>query len=140
MVDNTGNRKDTGVVMKTVLIVDDASEYAENMKFVLSRAGYEVVVAATGREGELAAARIRPNLILMDLLMPDQDGVETVMRIRENPVLKDIPVLFLTSVTASEDVVIPVKGKDYPGLSKLLDYPVIVNRVADLLAAQADII
>lgn len=126
--------------MKTVLIVDDSGDYAENMKFVLSRAGYEVVLAASGREGELAAARIRPDIILMDLLMPEQDGVETVMRIGENPALKDIPVLFLTSVTASEDAVVPVKGKDYPGLSKLLDYPVIVNRVADLLASRADIV
>jgi two-component system alkaline phosphatase synthesis response regulator PhoP len=119
--------------MKTILIVDDTEDFAENTRFSLSRAGYNVVLAVDGKEGFEQAMRVKPDLILMDVLMPQQDGVETVAKINEHETLKDIPVIFLTSVTAGSNVVMSVKGKDYPGISKLADFDKLLAKIRSCL-------
>ena len=119
--------------MKTILIVEDSEDYASNLQFVLSRAGYQAVVASDGKMGLKQAIRLRPDLILMDVLMPDQDGVETTILIREQEALKDVPIIFLTAVTASENMVVSVKGQNYPGISKMMDHEKIINRVRTCL-------
>lgn len=115
--------------MKTVLVVEDTADYAESLKFVLAQAGYHVVVAADGRAGLAEAVRLKPALILMDLLMPEQDGVETTIKIRECDALKDIPIIFLTAVTASADARVGVNGRQYPAISKMLDQQLILAAV-----------
>ena len=115
--------------MKTVLIVEDTADYAENLKFTLERAGYNVVVAADGKAGLQEALRLVPDIILMDLLMPDQDGAETTAKIREFTGLKDVPIVFLTAVTAAANAVVSVTGQPYPAISKMLDQQQILAYV-----------
>jgi DNA-binding response OmpR family regulator len=119
--------------MKTVLIVEDTEDYAENLRFILSQAGYSVVVALDGKEGLEKAIRIKPDLILMDLLMPEQDGVETTIKIKEEESLKDVPVIFLTSVTAGENVVTSVNNRDFVTISKMIDQEKLLNRLREYL-------
>jgi len=59
--------------------------------------GLEVVEAASGSEGLRIAAEERPDVILLDLLMPEMDGAETLVRLRKNPATLTIPVIFLTT-------------------------------------------
>ncbi|NTV29242.1 MAG: response regulator [Candidatus Omnitrophica bacterium] len=121
--------------MKTVLIVEDCEDYAENLRFVLEQAGYGVAVACDGHDGVDKAARLRPDLILMDVLMPDQDGVKTTMQIHEQEELRDIPVLFLTAVAAGTNMIMSVNGKDYPGISKMAHYKDIIGKIQQHMPA-----
>ncbi|MBF0595241.1 MAG: response regulator [Candidatus Omnitrophica bacterium] len=119
--------------MKTILIIDDTEDYAESLRFVLERAGFRVVFAGNGKNGLEKAVEIKPDLILMDVLMPEQDGVQTTLLIREQPALNNIPVLFLTAVTAGEHVVMSVKGQDYPAISKMADHGRILEKIRQCL-------
>ena len=78
-----------------LLVVDDEATILELLAGSLRFAGYEVVTAASGAEAVRAAATARPDLILLDVMMPDCDGFETVRRLRDNN--QDVPVIFLTA-------------------------------------------
>jgi two-component system, OmpR family, response regulator len=78
-----------------LLVVDDEATIRELLAGSLRFAGYEVVTAASGAEAIRAAATARPDLILLDVMMPDGDGFEAVRRVRERD--QDVPVIFLTA-------------------------------------------
>ncbi|ENO81772.1 two-component system response regulator [Thauera sp. 27] len=87
----------------TILAIDDAPENLRVLSEVL-RPHYRVLVATSGAVGlELAAGPKRPDLILLDIMMPGMDGYEVLTRLRENPLTQGIPVIFLTAMTAVED-------------------------------------
>ena len=119
--------------MKTVLIVDDTKDYAENLRIILSHAGYNVVVALGGLEGLAQAISIKPDLILMDLLMPQQDGVQTTIKIREQGSLKNVPIIFLTAVTAADNAITSVDSKDFLTVSKMADQEILLNKIQKYL-------
>lgn len=80
---------------KTILIVDDEAPIVDMLKFNLTKAGYKTMVAYDGRAGlELAVAK-KPDLILLDVMLPKMDGFEVCRKIRENN--KDVPILMLTA-------------------------------------------
>lgn len=87
-----------------VLIVDDEPRYLKLLRFNLEQSGYQVVTAATGEEAIKAAASGNPNLILLDLRLPDMDGYEVCQRIRE---FSTAPIIM---VTAKAEVVDKVQG------------------------------
>jgi two-component system OmpR family response regulator len=78
-----------------LLVVDDEATIRELLAGSLRFAGYEVATAASGTEAVRAAAAARPDLILLDVMMPDGDGFETVRRLRDGN--QDVPVIFLTA-------------------------------------------
>ncbi|MDK2956108.1 MAG: hypothetical protein PWQ57_1604 [Desulfovibrionales bacterium] len=85
---------------KIILIVDDEPANIEIMVEALKKDGYELLVAANGREAlELAGRRLKPDLILLDVMMPGMDGFEVCRRLKEDPTVQDIPVIFVTALT-----------------------------------------
>jgi two-component system, OmpR family, response regulator len=78
-----------------LLVVDDEATIRELLAGSLRFAGYEVATAASGTEAVRGAAAARPDLILLDVMMPDGDGFETVQRLRDGN--QDVPVIFLTA-------------------------------------------
>ena len=84
-----------GLAPARVLVVDDEATIRELLSGSLRFAGFEVVTAASGAEAVRAAARSRPDLILLDVMMPDGDGFEVAGRLRGHP--GGIPVVFLTA-------------------------------------------
>jgi two-component system, cell cycle response regulator DivK len=86
-----------------VLIVEDNVDNFELVRFLLERAGYHVLSAANGLEGLDAAKRERPDLILMDLSMPEMDGWNATSHLKADEVTRDIPVLALTAHTLPGD-------------------------------------
>lgn len=86
-----------------VLVIDDDLTITDLVKTVLSRDGYQVFVANCGEQGITLAGEVAPNLILMDITMPDIDGYEATKQLKSNPKLQRIPVIFLTGKSASED-------------------------------------
>lgn len=84
-------------------MVDDDVVVRELCRFILGQAGYVVETAENGGEALTMLGNLRPDLILMDWVMPAATGVTTLARIRARPGLYSIPVLFVTSKVLSED-------------------------------------
>jgi len=91
----------------TVMIVDDTSTNVLILKKTLLNAGYDVLTADNGPAGREIAAKNSPDLILLDIMMPDEDGFETIAKLKSCPSTSSIPVIFLTAIS---DVDAKIKG------------------------------
>ena len=80
-----------------VLVVDDDPDILELLKYNLLKEGYEVKIAEDGRKGVQIAKSFQPALVLLDIMMPNQDGVETCRQLRELPELVNTHITFLTA-------------------------------------------
>ena len=94
---------DTSSKMGTILVVDDETAITGSIQAVLSKEGYQVHLAHDGTEGVNLASQVNPDLIIMDITMPGMDGYEATERLKQIPALKDVPIIFLTGKSASED-------------------------------------
>jgi len=91
-------------MMKTkILVIEDNEDNRRIVRDLLTSAGYEVIEAVTGGEGVTAAETQDPELILMDIQLPDFDGYEATRRIKANPTLSAIPIIAVTSYALSGD-------------------------------------
>ena len=88
-----------------ILIVDDAPANLELLRKLMSEQGYQTYVATSGERALAIAQRAHPDLILLDVLMPDMDGIETCRRLKQHPLTQRIPVIFMSAKTETEDVV-----------------------------------
>ncbi|MGY2284659.1 response regulator [Pseudomonas gingeri] len=113
-----------------VLIVDDTPDNLALLSDALNDAGYMVLVALDGLSALNRIERRRPDLILLDAMMPGLDGFETCRRIKAQPESADIPVLFMTALTESRHVVqgFEVGGSDY--VTKPIQIDEVLARVA----------
>ena len=118
---------------KKILVVDDESDILDFLSFNLELAKYFVKVASNGHEGIQIAKEFQPDLILLDMMMPEMDGIETCEKIRETEGLKDVVIAFLTA-----------RGEDYSQIAgfdagaddyilKPIKPKVLVSRVKALL-------
>ncbi len=102
--------------MKTkILVVDDEEHIVELLKFNLDLKGYEVVVAYDGLDGFIKTKELKPDLILLDRMLPNMDGIEVLRRIREDESVKDIPIIMLTAKTMEKDKIegLEIGADDY---------------------------
>ncbi len=83
--------------MKKILVVEDNETNLYLIKFILEKSGYEVIEAGEGAVGVELAVKEKPDLILMDIQLPDIDGLEATKRIRASEIDGDIPIIALTS-------------------------------------------
>ena len=86
----------------TVLVIEDDADIGQVLRALLGRAGYQVVEASTGREGLRLFHQVRPELVILDVGLPDLDGWQVLERIRD---MSDLPVLVLTARSAERDKV-----------------------------------
>ena len=80
-----------------VLLIEDEKEVAELYKLKLTLDGYEVITAENGQEGLEKAFKENPELIFLDIKMPDMDGFEVLKKLRESPKTKELPVVILSN-------------------------------------------
>ena len=83
-----------------VLVVDDYDDARELLGIILEHVGFEVLRAANGAEAIETARKNHPDVVVMDLFMPGMDGIEATRRLREDPALRDVPVIAYTARTA----------------------------------------
>jgi pilus assembly protein CpaE len=88
-----------------ILIIDDDVDTLRLVGLMLQRQGYEISAASNGSQGLTKALEERPDLILLDVMMPDMDGYEVTRRLRKNPVTVSIPILMFTAKTQLDDKV-----------------------------------
>ena len=88
-----------------ILIVEDTPANIQTLSAILKEKGYQVSVATNGRQALEVLLRIRPDLILLDVMMPEMDGYETCRRIKASTDWREIPIIFLTAKTETADIV-----------------------------------
>jgi len=105
-----------GQESEVVLIVDDSPETLGMLNDALEQAGMTVLVALEGNQALRIARKIRPDIILLDAIMPHLDGFETCILLKADPRLADIPVIFMTGLSDTESI---VKGLEAGGVDYL---------------------
>lgn len=88
-----------------ILIIDDDVDTLRLVGLMLQRQGYQIIAASNGSQGLTKAFEERPDLILLDVMMPDMDGFEVTRRLRKNPATSTIPILMFTAKTQLDDKV-----------------------------------
>jgi adenylate cyclase len=88
-----------------ILVVDDTPANIQTLAAVLQQKGYAISVATNGKQALDVLGKLRPDLILLDVMMPEMDGFETCDRIKKSPEWRDIPIIFLTAKTETTDIV-----------------------------------
>ncbi|MGH8016142.1 MAG: response regulator, partial [Candidatus Zixiibacteriota bacterium] len=87
-----------------ILVVDDESEITEIVETFLTEAGYKVTVANSGSEAVKKAKQFKPDVILLDIMMPGTDGYAVCQQIKKEPEFANTPVIFLTGKDREEDM------------------------------------
>ena len=113
----------------TILIVDDEEDILELLAYNLEREGYQTLVARDGQKAINVAESTQPDLIILDIMMPNVDGLEACARLREHPVLRAVPILFLTARTEDADYVSGLDAGADVYLTKPISVPVLVSQV-----------
>lgn len=117
---------------KKVLIVDDRSENRSVLIALLRPLGFDVSEARQGREALQTACAVRPDLILMDLVMPDMDGLEATRLLRSTPGLQDIAIIAVTARAFEQDRLASLAA----GCNEVIPKPVNAERLLQAIAAQ----
>ena len=112
-----------------ILIVDDTLQNIQVLGTMLRAEDYQVSVAMNGQQALEGTARVDPDLILLDVMMPEMDGIEVCKRLKADEKTKDIPVIFLTALTEIDDRMrgFDVGGADY--VTKPFEGPELLRRV-----------
>jgi DNA-binding response OmpR family regulator len=127
------------VVPFTILSVDDERDVTELVSFHLSKAGYEVITAASGREALERVQRRKPDLIVLDLMLPDIDGFGVCEILRRHSATAVIPIVILTAWATNDarHLGLELGALDY--LTKPFSPKELVQRVARLLNLRCDV-
>ena len=123
--------------MAKILIVEDNPMNLDMLSRRLLRAGYQIVSAENGLLGVDAARREKPDLILMDLSLPEIDGWEATRRIKAEPALRHIPIVALTAhaLTSDRESALAAGCSDFD--TKPVEMPRLLNKIKALLPASA---
>ena len=105
------------LVISKILVVDDEPEAVELLEFNLKQAGFDVVTAADGAQAIKKARSVLPSLIVLDLMLPEIDGLDVCKMLRRDPATAGIPIIMLTAKAAEMDRIVglEVGADDYLG-------------------------
>lgn len=118
---------------RRILVVEDNPLNLKLVRDVLEYAGYEVVDAGTGEEGIEVAARLRPDLVLMDLQLPGIDGTEALRRLRKGVLDPGVPVVAVTALAMPSDRAAAEDAGFDGWIEKPISVRALPGQVADLL-------
>lgn len=120
----------------TIMIVDDQVSVRTMLRDLVEHAGFASIVAENGAEGVEKANEHKPDLIIMDLMMPVKNGLEAAREIKALPELKDIPILFLTARGQAEDEARSLEAGAAGFIAKPFSPKNVLAKISELLAAR----
>ena len=123
---------------KKVLVVDDDRSLTELLQMVLEDAGYQVALAENGREAIVSAAMDPPDLVVLDVVMPEMDGWATSDHLLSHERTAKIPIIFLSARVAAEDQLRGWYRGCFDYLTKPFDIQELLEKVSQALAAPSD--
>lgn len=129
--DNQENRP-----LLKVLVIDDEESIIDFIKLGLHYEGFQVEAAADGEQGIVAAQRINPDVIILDVMMPGVDGLEVCRRLRANPTTSDIPILMLTAKDEVSDRILGLQTGADDYITKPFDFYELLERIRAILRRQ----
>ncbi len=115
--------------MKTLLVVDDVPANLSMLVDAASAAGYRVLLAESGERALKLAAKTAPDLILLDVMMPGLDGYATCRRLKAEPALREVPVIFLSALGDATDKIAGLEAGGLDYVAKPLDPAEVLARV-----------
>ncbi len=118
---------------KKILIAEDEILLLEIMKERLEANNYDVVLAENGKEGSFKAISEKPDLILVDLLMPEVDGFEMIKIVRGNSDLKETPIIAVSALGRQEDIDRAMKAGASDYVVKPFDTGELLKKIEDYL-------
>src|SRR4026207_1105889 len=92
-------------MLSRILVIEDEPANIETLSALLKERGHQINIATNGRQALQVLERIRPDLILLDIMMPEMDGFETCRRIKASTAWREIPIIFLTAKADTADIV-----------------------------------
>jgi len=118
---------------KQILVVEDEAAIRDMLRFALERAEFRIALAANAQEARLRIAEARPDLILLDWMMPGLSGVEYAKELKAGATTKDIPIIMVTARAEEEDKVraLNIGADDY--VSKPFSFPELIARIQAVL-------
>lgn len=116
-------------VAPTVLVAEDHLDSRDAMRALLEAFGYQVIVATNGREAVELATDKRPDLVLMDIMMPELDGFEATRELRKHPELKGMPIIAVTAMEGAHQLAIQAGANDF--IRKPVDIRGLIAKVKD---------
>lgn len=121
--------------MSKILIVDDSPAQLHSLRRIVEQAGHQTVTADCGERALELASRERPQLILMDIVMPGMSGYQATRRLSQSDQTRDIPVIFVTARSGETDRVWGMRqgARDY--LTKPVDPQVLLSAISGAIAA-----
>lgn len=122
-----------------ILVVEDDPDLQESIRFNLERQGHEVMVASDGQAALDVATRKKPDLVLLDLMLPKVSGRDVTVALKKNPATRSIPVIMLTAMSAENDIVLGLQigADDY--VTKPFSMDVLLARVAAVLRRRSGV-
>lgn len=132
-VSKHGNKSAVSIENKRILVVEDEASIREMLRFALERAQFQVTEAGDAQTARLKVAEARPDLILMDWMMPGVSGIELSRELKSNALTRDIPIIMLTARAEEEDKVrgLNIGCDDY--VSKPFSFPELIARIQAVL-------
>ncbi len=120
---------DRKLELGTILIVDDMPTNLGSVVEFLSESGFKIWVARSGKSALKKVEYSQPDLILLDVLMPEMDGFETCQHLKENPVTRDVPVIFMTALDDTENKVKGFNAGAVDYITKPIQHEEVLARV-----------
>jgi DNA-binding response OmpR family regulator len=119
--------------MKKILIVDDEQDILDLVEPMLAANDYEVLKARSGQEALRIAEASSPDLVLLDVMMPEMDGVETARRLKQNDKSSSIPIIMLTAVVKSDTVNSALEAGAVDYISKPFEPKTLLEKIRKAL-------
>ncbi len=122
---------------KIILVVDDEKEVLDGLEKKLSNETYVVLKALTAKEALEKSRRHKPDLVLMDIVLPDMEGSEAVRILAQDPLTSHIPVIFMSGIVSKEDehtqIELNVGGRLYRAVSKPFEFEELLKEIQETL-------
>ena len=118
---------------KKILVVEDEPHISNLVKFILEKNGFGVLQAFVGQEGLTMAKREKPDLIILDVMMPNMDGFEVAKKLAEMKETKNIPIIMLSSAAQFKDKMKGIEAGAADYVTKTFDKDELVAKVKEYL-------
>lgn len=116
-----------------VLVIDDQEDIRLILKYRLNKIHYSIYEASNGEEGIKQALELIPDIILLDIMMPNVDGIEVFRILRQNPKTKDIPILVMSAINPPRNLIEEVTSPNSCFVSRPVKFEELLEKMETLL-------